>query len=70
MNKIINVSTLLLSSLFSATSFAHTGHGNNNVFHSHNGGDYYLVILIIGLLIGFASYYVYKKTYQNNLIFN
>ncbi len=61
MNKIIKVITLLLSSLFSATTFAHTGHGNNNIFHSHNGSDHSLVILIIGLLVGFASYYVYKK---------
>jgi len=38
MNKIINVVTLLLSSLFSATTFAHTGHGNN-VFHSHSGSE-------------------------------
>lgn len=61
MNKIIKVITLLLSSLFSATTFAHTGHGNNNVFHSHNGSEHSLVILIIGLLIGVAAYYVYKK---------
>lgn len=62
MNKIINIFTLLLSSLFSATTFAHTGHGNNNVFHSHNGSEHSLIILITGLLIGFAIYYVYKKT--------
>ena len=61
MNKIINIITLLLSSLFSVETFAHTGHGNNNVFHSHNGSDHALVILIIGLLIGFATYYVYKN---------
>ncbi len=61
MNKIINVITLLLSSLFSATAFAHTGHSNNNVFHNHNGSNYSLVLLIIGLLIGFATYYIYIK---------
>ena len=61
MNKIIKVTALLITSLYSATTFAHTGHGNNNIFHSHNGSDHFLVILIIGLLIGFATYYVYKK---------
>lgn len=61
MNKVINVITLLLTSFFSATIFAHTGHGNNNIFHSHNGSDHSLVILIIGLLIGFVTYYIYKK---------
>jgi len=61
MNKIIKVTALLITSLYSATSFAHTGHGNNNIFHSHNGSDHSLVILIIGLLVGVATYYVYKK---------
>ena len=61
MNKIIKVTILLLTSLYSATTFAHTGHGNNNIFHLHNGVDYFIVILIVGLLVGFVTYYDYKK---------
>ena len=60
MNKIIKVTALLITSLYSTTTFAHTGHGNNNI-HNHNGSDHFLIIFIIGLLIGFASYYIYKK---------
>lgn len=61
MNKITKITALLMTSLYSVTLFAHTGHGNNNIFHSHNETNYFLVMLIIGLLIGFVTYYNYKK---------
>ncbi len=61
MNKIITMTTLLISSLFSAATFAHSGHGNSNFFHIHNDTGYILVMLIAGLLVGFITYYDYKK---------
>ena len=64
MDKMIKVLTLLPVSLASVTTFAHSGHDNNIIFHTHNGADHFSVILIIGLLLGVASYYVYKKNIQ------
>ena len=60
MNKIIKVIALLVSSLFSATTFAHTGHGNN-IIHSHNETNYFVIMLLVGLFVGLITYYDYKK---------
>ncbi len=60
MKNIITTVTLLVTSLFSVTTLAHTGHGIN-VPHSHNGTDYFLIILAVGLFISFVTYYNYKK---------
>ena len=60
MKKIITTITLLIIGLFSVTTFAHTGHGIN-IHHSHNGADYFLIMLVVGLFISFVTYYNYKK---------
>jgi len=60
MNKIIKVMALLVSSLFSTTTFAHAGH-SNNIIHSHNETNYFIIMLLVGLFVGFVTYYDYKK---------
>ena len=60
MNKIIKVMALLVSSLFSATTFAHTGH-SNNIIHSHNETNYFVIMLLVGLFVGLVTYFDYKK---------
>ncbi len=61
MKKIITITALLIATIYSTASIAHTGHGNNNIFHAHDGAGYFLVMLIVGLLVGFVTYYDYKK---------
>ena len=61
MKKIITTITLLVTSLFSVATFAHGGHGNNHIVHSHNGTDYFLIMAVVSLFIGFITYYDYKK---------
>ena len=60
-NKISKLITFLLTSLISTLTFAHPGHGNNNIFHTHDGLDHIFVMFIIGVLISIAAYYIYKK---------
>ena len=64
MKKIITTITLLITSLFSVATFAHSGHGNNNIVHTHNGTNYFLIMAIVGLFVGFFIYYDYKKNIQ------
>jgi len=61
MKKVIKLTTLLITSLFSTITFAHTGHENSNIFHLHSDSGYILVLLIVGLLVGYATYHDYKK---------
>ena len=65
MKKIITTITLLVTSLFSVATFAHGGHGNNNIVHSHNGTDYFLIMAVVCLFVGFVTYYDYKKNIRN-----
>ena len=61
MNIITKITSLLIPAIYSTASIAHTGHGNNNILHAHDGAGYFLVMIIIGLLVGFVTYYDYKK---------
>lgn len=56
---IINI-TLLLTSMVSSAALAHTGF-HNDIYHPLSGIDHFLVMLIVGLLAGVATYYFYKK---------
>jgi len=58
--KHIHKIAMLAGTLLSSSTFAHTGL-HNEIYHPLSGVDHFLVVLIIGLVAGVASYYLYKK---------
>lgn len=54
-----SIMAFLLSMVLSPV-FAHTG-PHNEVYHLHGAVNYFLIVLIIAMLTGAATYYLYKK---------
>ena len=52
---------LIATGLMSSTSYAHTGFHAAGLYHPLTGMDHFLAILIIALLAGLLSYYLYKR---------
>ena len=58
--KIFFIITVLFTNLFSTPLWAHTGY-HNEIHHPLIGVDHFIVILIIGLVTSFISYYFFRK---------
>jgi hydrogenase/urease accessory protein HupE len=65
LKKIISNTILVFTIITSPTIMAHTGFHNDtlttNIHHTLSGIDHFSVILLITLLSGIVSYYLFKK---------